>query len=636
MNFPKSWSLSATKARVALLLICYAALLALLVSFPLLDESAPGAKSLLAAWARAALHLLPPAVVVIAAGLLFGRRLVLRKTRVMAAWIKALTGDEPVAAPEEMFGLFSPLVDEVERLARGLSTARASAEEEASLRHHAEAIWTPDRLKQFVRDKLHGRPVFVVANREPYSHERVGKELKVTTPASGLVTGVEPVLLACGGTWVAHGSGSADRETVDDRDRIQVPPSQPKYWLRRVWLSAEEQRGYYDGFANSGLWPLCHITHTRPEFKEQDWLQYRAVNRKFADALLEELEGTEEPCVLIQDYHFALLPRMIKEARPDARVAIFWHIPWPNFEAFRICPWQQEILDGMLGADLVGFHVQYHCNNFLETVDRALESRIDRDRFVVHRFGHETLVKPFPISIALPEPDLQPAPDKAALLRSLGLRARFLGVGVDRIDYTKGLLERFLAIERFLEKYPQYQGQFTFVEFGAPSRTSIEAYGNLLDKVTSEADRINERFQAPGYKAIALLAKHHGHDAIRPFYRGADLCLVTSLHDGMNLVAKEFVAARDDDSGVLILSRFTGAAQELHDALVVNPYDIEQMAEAIRTALKMGEGERRRRMSAMRKRLREQNVYGWAAKLIDDLAAVRLPQAASSPSSRTA
>jgi trehalose-6-phosphate synthase len=404
-----------------------------------------------------------------------------------------------------------------------------------------------------------------------------------------------------------------------------VPPADPKYWLRRVWLGAEEQRGYYDGFANSGLWPLCHIAHTRPEFKEGDWRQYQAVNRKFADAILEELEGTDEPCVLIQDYHFALLPRMIKEARPDARVAIFWHIPWPNFEAFGICPWQTEILDGMLGADLIGFHIQYHCNNFLETVDRALESRIDRDRFAVHRFGHETVVKPFPISIALPEPG--PAADKVALLRGLGVNARYLGVGVDRIDYTKGLVERFRAVERFLEKYPQYQGHFTFVEFGAPSRTAIEAYDTLLERVRSEVDRINERFQSPNYKPIVLLAKQHGHETIRPFYRAADLCMVTSLHDGMNLVAKEYVAARDDDGGALILSRFTGAAHELHDALLVNPYDIEQMADAIRTALKMGDSERRRRMSAMRKNLREQNVYGWAAKLIDDLAAVRLPAA---------
>ncbi|MBI5629872.1 MAG: trehalose-6-phosphate synthase [Elusimicrobia bacterium] len=553
----------------------------------------------------------------------------------LAEWMKQVrTGQAPrdLSPPA---GLLEPVAKEAVHLAQSLTAARAAAEEEARLRQEVQSVWTAERLKEHVRAKLEGRPLFVVANREPYMHERRGKRLEVVTPASGLVTGVEPVLLACGGTWVGQGAGDADRETADERGRVRVPPDEPKYTLKRVWLSKEEEEGYYYGFSNEGLWPLCHIAHTRPIFRSEDWKQYQDVNRKFADALLEELDPIQEPCVLIQDYHFALLPRLIKEARPDARVAIFWHIPWPNPEAFGICPWQREILDGMLGADLVGFHIQYHCNNFLETVDRALECRIEWERFAVHRRGHVTTVKPFPISIALPEPvpSRGAAPGKETLLKGLGVKARWMGVGVDRVDYTKGIIERFRAIERFLEKNPVYQGEFVFVEIGAPSRTHIKSYQDLEADVEAEAERINRRFSAKDYRPIVLLKKHHSHKEIDPYYRAADLCMVTSLHDGMNLVAKEFVAAREDEQGVLILSHFTGAARELRDALVVNPYDTERTAQAIKTALEMDPEERARRMLSMRRILKEYNVYFWAGRLIEDLTAIRLPASAGQKTS---
>jgi len=352
------------------------------------------------------------------------------------------------------------------------------------------------------------------------------------------------------------------------------------------------------------------------------------VNERFAQATLAELEGVSEPCVLIQDYHFALLPRLIKERRPDARVALFWHIPWPNPESFGICPWQRELLHGMLGADLIGFHIQFHCNNFLETVDRALESRIDWEYFVVRRGNHRTSVKPFPISIAYPRyPSTPPVSQsggqtKMELLMDLGVHVKHLAVGVDRIDYTKGILERFRGVERFLEKYPEYQGQLTFVELGAPSRTHIKQYQDLISAVEAESDRINWRFQTREWKPIILLKKHHSHEEIRPFYNAADACLVTSLHDGMNLVAKEFVSSRDDEQGVLMLSRFTGASRELRDALIVNPYDTEQLAEAIRTALEMPAEEQGVRMRRMRDTVRDRNVYRWAADLIMDLVQV--------------
>ena len=544
-------------------------------------------------------------------------------------WVRKLRAGEATegALPKE--ALFGPLAREVTHMAKSLVAAKAAAEEEAKLRHAGESRWTAERLKEHVRSVLQGRTLVVVANREPYMHIREGRQIRWVMPASGLVTAVEPILRACGGTWIAHGSGDADRETVDAHGKLKVPPETPSYTLKRVWLTKEEEDGYYYCFANEGLWPLCHIAHTRPIFKAEAWAAYQQVNAKFAAAVLEELEGTENPCVLIQDYHFALLPRLIKAKRPDAMVALFWHIPWPNPEAFAICPWARDLLDGMLGADLLGFHIQFHCNNFLDTVDRLVESRIDWERFAVNRHDHLTFTKPFPISLAAN--DLSGPPQthtpasllRDSVLKELGVSARYLGVGVDRIDYTKGIGERFRAIERFLEQTPSAQGRFTFVELGAPSRILIKRYHDLGAELDAEADRINRRFQTRTWKPIVFLKKHHTHAEITPFYQAANLCLVTSLHDGMNLVAKEFIAARADVQGVLILSQFTGASRELRDALIVNPYDIDQTAEAIRFALTMEPHEQRVRMERMRQTIHERNIYRWAADLVSELARLR-------------
>jgi len=526
--------------------------------------------------------------------------------------------------------LFRPLAREVATLAQSLNTARTAAQLEARLRETSESMWTADRLAVHVSDRLGDGRLFVVSNREPYSHSRRGKEIEVKVPPSGLVTAIEPVLRACDGTWVAHGSGDADLETVDRRDCLRVPPDDPHYTLRRVWLTKEEEAGYYYGFANEGLWPLCHIAHTRPIFRADDWNFYGEVNRKFSDALLDEMEDIAQPVVLVQDYHFALLPRLIKQRRPDARVAIFWHIPWPNAEAFRICPWQGELIDGLLGADLIGFHIQAHCMNFLETVDRIVESRIDWEHSSVQRLDHQTAVRPFPISVEFNDDAAEPAlpstayEERSALLKSHGIEAAMMGIGVDRLDYTKGILERLLALESLFEKYPRYRGAFTFVQIGAPSRTHIKRYHDLQAEVEAEVERINWKFQTEHWKPIVLLNRHHSHEEIQPYYRAADLCLVTSLHDGMNLVAKEFVATRRDELGVLILSCFTGAARELQDALPVNPYDIDQTAEAIRLGLEMPPEEKRARMQRMRRHVREHNVYRWAGNLIAELCEVRL------------
>ena len=550
-----------------------------------------------------------------------------------AKWLHLLRTGQSHAAPVPAQGeVFDQINQEVTHLARDLSAARATAEEEARLRDSHASLWTAERLRVSVRNKLQNKPLFVVSNREPYMHvfNDKDKSVGVIVPASGVVTALEPVLIACDGTWIAHGSGSADREVVDAKDHLRVPPDHPTYTLRRIWLSAEEEKGYYAGFSNEGLWPLCHIAHTRPVFRPEDWLQYQKVNRRFADAVLAEMEGTKSPILLLQDYHFALLPRMIKEARPDARVAIFWHIPWPNAEAFGICPWQRELIDGLLGADLIGFHIQSHCNNFLETVDRAVEALTDWDRFTVNRQGHVTRVRPYPISVSFPEiaPQAEPArssgAERAELFEELGIEATLLGIGVDRIDYTKGILERFSGIELFLEQNPTYQRRFTFVQIGAPSRTHIDRYRKFLEEVSVEAERINARFQAGRWKPIVFVKRHHSHQEIERFYRAASLCLVTSLHDGMNLVAKEFVAARADDRGVLILSTFAGAALELLDALLVNPYDIQQLAGAIHRALDMPEAEQSARMHRLRSDVRENNIYRWAANLLSDLTEIRI------------
>jgi trehalose 6-phosphate synthase len=544
----------------------------------------------------------------------------------MAGWTKALKAGMATTPPDVAdAGLFGPLAVEVAGLARSLYRAQAVAEQEAALRLSGEAIWTEERLKQFARARFDGQPLFVVSNREPVSHVRRDGKILAQTPASGVVTAMEPVMRACGGTWLAHGSGNADWEVADARGRLQLPEDDPRYVLRRLRLSAEEEDGYYYGFSNEGLWPLCHVVHARPSFRSSDWEAYRAVNRKFATALLEEMEGCPAPMVLIHDYHFALLPALVKAERPDARVAIFWHIPWPNAEAFAICPWQHAILEGMLGADLIGFHTQYHCNNFFDTVDRVLEARVDAAHFAIVRGERRTSVQPFPISVA-PQFTDEPAPlPRPALLAEFGPSVEFLGIGVERVDYTKGLPERFLAIRRFFELHPEYRERLVFVQVAAPSRSRIARYQDLQKQIRDTVTEVNQALGTRAWKPIVYREWHHERADIWPLYRHADFCMVTALHDGMNLVAKEFVSARSDGDGVLILSEFTGAARELRDAVVVNPYDIDVTAEAIRVAVEMPPAERAQRMRRMHRIVLEQNIYRWAGLLLGELS--RIPAA---------
>ncbi|HXE69771.1 MAG TPA: trehalose-6-phosphate synthase [Hyphomicrobiaceae bacterium] len=490
--------------------------------------------------------------------------------------------------------------------------------------------WSPQTLHLLLEERLPDTEVIAVSNREPYIHNRKNGSVALQIPASGLVAALEPVMRACGGKWIAHGSGSADRETVDARDHIRVPPGDPAYTLRRVWLSEEEQDGYYYGFANEGLWPLCHIAFVRPTFRLEDWQQYVAINQRFADAVAQEA-NRDNPLVLIHDYHFALLPAMVREHLPNATILTFWHIPWPNSETFSICPWREEIMHGLLGSTILGFHTQFHCNNFLEATDRFVESRIDREQASVTVAGRETMIRPYPISIEWPPSALAGQPPVAecreAVRRRFGLpRAARIAVGIERFDYTKGILDRMRAIDDLLRRQPSWKGRLVFIQAAAPTRGKLAAYSALQNEAERLADEINARHGSASYKPIVLVIRHHEPDEVFELFRAADVCVVSSLHDGMNLVAKEFVASRDDEQGVLILSTFAGAARELSEALMVNPYDTYAMGEALEQALVMPAAEQRERLRLMRDLVRVRNVYRWAGQMLLDAARLRSQQ----------
>jgi trehalose 6-phosphate synthase len=533
-------------------------------------------------------------------------------------------------------GLVRPMISPSPELAPLAADLRARLRdlEDEYRRVQGPAGWDPQRLQSLLRTQLRGDQVIVVSNREPYLHEKVAGMLMVKRPASGLVTAVEPVMRACSGTWIAHGSGSADREAVDRHDHVALPPGQHDYVLRRLWLTEEQEQGYYYGFANEGLWPLCHVAHVRPVFREGDWQHYREVNQMFADAVIAEARG-DDPVVLVQDYHFALVPALVRKKLPNATIITFWHIPWPNPESFGICPWRNEILEGMLGSTILGFHTEFHCKNFIETVDRYLEARIEHEHSTVSFHGRQTLVESYPISIEWPSPEEvrewpTPGQCRADLFERLQIpRKHRIAVGVDRFDYTKGILERLNAVERMLEKHPEMRDRFTFVQVAAPSRSVLEEYRAFRQRIEQVTERINGKYGRAGAPVVRLLAQHHDREEVNKLYRAADVCLVTSLHDGMNLVCKEFVAARDDEQGVLILSRFAGAAREMPEALIVNPYHVEETADALYQGLTMPPGEQRERMASLRATVREFNVYRWAGRMLSDAARLRLRQRVS-------
>ncbi len=550
-------------------------------------------------------------------------------------WVKVLIGDirgkrflDDAESPRSSL----PILSQVRQVL-------AEAEETQRLEIDFRENWTPQALRQVVRDHLHSAQVIIVSNREPYIHNFDADHRPVMqVPASGMVTALEPIMRACSGVWIAHGAGSADRETVDRYDQLQVPPDDPSYTLRRVWLTSEQEQGYYYGFSNEGLWPLCHLAYVRPAFRASDWNYYEEVNAKFADVVAAE-STTDSPVVLIQDFHFALLPQLIRKKIPKATIALFWHIPWPNAETFGVCPWKREMLLHMLSADILGFHTRYHCQNFLDAVDRFVECQIDREHMTVTLQGHVCRVAPYPISIEWPPRWLQYLPDiptcRAAVRERYQIGAdTTLGLGVERWDFTKGILERFQALEVLLDTNPRHRGRICLLQIAAPSRSQLPAYYALQQQTYNEVERINSKFAEGNWHPIVLIDEHQEPLRVFELYRAADFCLVNSLHDGMNLVAKEFVAARDDEDGVLILSTFAGASRELAEAVLINPFDVTETANAMEIAMRMGREERRSRMSLMRRTVKENNVYRWAGRMLMDAARIRQRQSLPSASRR--
>ncbi|MGH8327304.1 MAG: alpha,alpha-trehalose-phosphate synthase (UDP-forming), partial [Steroidobacteraceae bacterium] len=486
-------------------------------------------------------------------------------------------------------------------------------------------------LQRVVRDELDSPQVIVVSNREPYVHDRgADGRRRVEVPASGMVTALEPIVRACAGVWVAHGSGAADREVVDLHDRIRVPPDDPVYSLRRVWLRPEEEQGYYCGFSNEGLWPLCHLAYVRPVFRDSDWDAYRSVNQQFATAVTREARQPD-PVILIQDYHLALLPRLVRQRKPDATVALFWHIPWPGADTFDVCPWKDEIVRHLLAADVMGFHTRQYCLNFLAPAEKLVECRVDHERMTVTMEGHVCQVAAYPISIEWPPAQLRDVPSiavaRARIRRHYGIGSGVhLGVGVERWDFTKGIVERFHALEALLARRADLRGRVALLQVVSPSRAKLPAYQNLQRQTLGEVERINARFASSSWKPIVLVDRQQSPEQVFELFRAADFCLVNSLHDGMNLVSKEFVAARDDEDGVLILSAFAGASRELVEALLVNPFCTSETAAAIEAAITMPREERRERMRLMRRTVMENNVYRWAGRMLLDVAQLRRRQ----------
>jgi trehalose 6-phosphate synthase len=490
-------------------------------------------------------------------------------------------------------------------------------------------------LVSWAQRNLRDRRLMVVSNREPYPHTKHGGEIRWIRNAGGLTVALDSVAQALGAVWIAHGSGDADVETADEHGRVRCPPDAPAYTLRRVWLTPEDQALYYSGLSNGALWPLCHIAYVRPRFLVEEWERYRDVNRRFAEAVLEEM-GDQPAFVFLQDYHLALAARTIKEKRPDALVAMFWHIPWPNVEVFRIFPWRQELLEGLLANDLVGFHIRHHAHNFLDSVADTLEARVDRERSAVERGGRRTWVSHFPMGVNASE--LESLAESAAARESeRKIRARFalsgvkVALGVDRLDYTKGIPERLDALERLFEKHPEWVGKLCFIQIAVPSRVELEEYRAVMDRTHERVARINARFLREGGDTVVWLEGGLDFRELVPYYRLADLCAVTSLHDGMNLVAKEYVAATPDSDGALVLSPFTGAARELERAWLASPYDRDGMADVYHQALSESPEARRERMTALREIVLRHNIFDWAIEVFDTVQrlTLRTPQAES-------
>ena len=471
--------------------------------------------------------------------------------------------------------------------------------------------------------------LIVVSNREPYEHNSVDGRVVCQRTDGGLVSALDPVLKHLGGTWIAWGSGVADQEVPGQADGFPVPPDSPAYRLRRVWLEPTAVRNGGQGYANQVLWPLCHVTLDRVSYRKAFWAGYEALNRRFADTVLDELGKRPAP-VWVHDYHLGLLPALIKRQSPDTTICLFWHVPWPGPDVFRILPERRELLEGLLAADCLTFQTASYATAFADCVKEFLDASVDPSKTVVLHRGHKTKLTARAISVHFSLlSDLAKTVEvedvMARARRRLGvLRGVRIGLGVDRLDYTKGLMKRLWALEDFFDRYPEYRRTFTFLQVAIPTRNNVEAYRQYRDLIRQTVTEINERFEAPpegknkGWKPIEYIEGRVTPQTLVAYYRMADLTLVSSVYDGMNLVAKEYVASQVDETGVLVVSHLAGAAEELMGALVVNPYDQERMADSIRRALEMPESERRERMQLMRLRLSTHDIFHWAESCLRD------------------
>ena len=488
---------------------------------------------------------------------------------------------------------------------------------------HRRVEESRDTGRSYRREPSAWDQVVVLANRAPFRHERAADgRVAVTRSASGLVTALEPLVRTYSGTWVAHASGNADAAVAGDRGGLDVPTGDPRYRMRYVSLPEDHYRGYYYGFANEGLWPLCHALHVAPVFRASDFDMYRMANAEFAAAVAEETTRSSA-LVLVQDYHFALVPRMLHRRVPSSTIVAFWHIPWPRPRLLRTCPWSNELIDGLLGSDIVGFQTAEDCQNFLGSAESIPGAAVDHAQQRVTYRGRSTRVHAYPVGVDWANPAVRTTPSARScrdrVYRDLGLSSDIqLGVGVDRLDYTKGIREKFLAIGRLLDQRPDLRGRFVFVQIAEPSRDCLTAYREARTAIINASEGVNAQFGGGSYQPIRLLEAHHEPEDVYRFYRAADLCYVGSLQDGMNLVAKEFVAARDDERGVLILSQNAGAARQLRAALGVNPYAIEQAATVLAQALEMSSAEQTKRMRVLRANVATFDASWWARELVHD------------------
>jgi alpha,alpha-trehalose-phosphate synthase [UDP-forming] len=493
------------------------------------------------------------------------------------------------------------------------------------------AVIDAGALGSVFRSALPDRRFVVVSNREPYEHywDEAADEIGVRRPAGGLVAALDPLMQAVGGIWIAWGSGERDRDVVDGQQRVRVPPEAPAYTLHRLWLTQQDVHQYYYGYSNQFLWPLCHLRAALTRTRAKYWARYIDVNRRFADAVVEELSDQQDDgaAVWFQDYHLTLAPAYVRQRRPDLTLAHFWHIPFPPLEIFRVATHGAELLRGMLANNLVGFHLPLFCDNFLRCAESLIDgATVDWERRMVELDGHRCYVRAFPISIdvkAFREAALHP--DAAGRMKRV--RARYapegalLGLGVDRIDYSKGLEEKLKALDILFDVYPEFRERFTFVQVAVPSRTGIDTYDWLNEKLERAAWSINDRYGTDGWQPVHVLKESLPVERLALLYRTADICVVSSLQDGMNLVAKEYVAAQvDEPGGVLVLSKFAGAAEELDGACEINPYDPESSAAALRQALLMSNEERADRSRRLRASLR--TIYDWMGEIFEVWGAV--------------